>query len=76
MQDVVTINDFTKDEIRKAMLLLIKNDISYAIEFAQLLKKETKENTQILGEIVHLLKIGEIEKAKKLWQKYWMYLFI
>lgn len=65
MEKRMTIKDnFTKEEVVKAIKILINSDISHAIEFSEILKKEDKENSQIIGEMIRCLRLCDIEKAE------------
>ena len=70
MQERITLEDFTKDEIKRAMLILIESDISHAIEFAYLLKREIKEHTHLLERMILYLEMRELEKAKEVWKDF------
>lgn len=61
--------DFTKDEIKNMLCLLIDLDISFACEFAEL-AKERKENIVLLDTVIDFLHLGQKSKAKKILKYY------
>lgn len=66
----MTIKDnFTKEEVVRVIRILISNDISHAIEFSEILKKEDRENSQIIGEMIRCLRLYDIKKAEKWLEK-------
>ncbi len=60
-------NNYSKEELKKMLVITINNSIDYAIELIYIIEKEASSKERlILSDILTALSINDIDYAKKL----------
>ena len=60
-------NNYSKEELKKMLVITINNSIDYAIELIYIIEKEASSKERlILSDILTALAINDIDYAKKL----------